>query len=755
MGYPHAPYPLLSRIENKPNLRYTNAAGMGNVRQLPKTESSSLRSSLIWTELEKIIHSEVFARADRLCLFLRFIVETSLRDQSEPLKETLIGVQVYGRPLGYDPKAEPIVRTEARRLRLKLEEYYAGPGQEDRVVITVPRGGYTPQFEIRPEAPPQLVVLPEPRKPRGPFPLGPGTAWAVALLIGTCLGASWLWLAYSRKLPMPPHAIPVTRYPGFEFQPSVSRDGKRVAFVWNGTENNYNIYVKNLDSGDPLRLTTDPAYDVNPAWSPDGRSIAFLRLFPDSTKQILVVPAAGGPERLLCQTHAVQPAWVQDASVLNRLPGPAWSPDGQFLAVSDRSNSQEPDSLYLVSVQTGEKKRVTFPKTTEVGDYYPAFSPDGRNLAFVRVSNQRLSSDLYIKPLRSGDARRITFDSKVISGLTWVSDDRLVFSSNRLGDSLLWNVSLRGGAPETVGGTGRDVGHPTASADGRTLVYAEHFRNTNAWRVPIGVRPAESATKLIASSTSNDSAQYSPDGKRIVFVSDRSGVPELLLCNADGSHPVSLFTGNGLPVGTPRWSPDSQQIVFDTVKKGRSVIEVVDTRNDKSRSVASGSSDYMMPSWSQDGRFFYFVSPTGSETVQIWKQPLTGGPAIQMTKEGGGEASESPDGRTLYFLKALGVWQIPASGGTESLVPGLEHVNTSRYFFISRTGIYFLASENPPWTVHFYNFAMRQISTVATIQRTPEFRTPSMSVSPDEHWLLYTQLDQAGEDLMALKNIIY
>jgi hypothetical protein len=95
------------------------------------------------------------------------------------------------------------------------------------------------------------------------------------------------------------------------------------------------------------------------------------------------------------------------------------------------------------------------------------------------------------------------------------------------------------------------------------------------------------------------------------------------------------------------------------------------------------------------------------------------------------------------------------SGGTETSVPGLERVYTSRHFFVSPTGIYFLVSENPPWTIHFYHFATYQISTVATIQRTPEFRTPSLSVSPDERWLLYTQLDQAGEDLIALKNVTY
>lgn len=80
--------------------------------------------------------------------FLRFVVETSLSGQDSP-KETIIGVEVFGRAPGYDPGLEPIVRVEARRLRDKLEQYYAREDADDAVAIKLPKGGYTPEFEIR------------------------------------------------------------------------------------------------------------------------------------------------------------------------------------------------------------------------------------------------------------------------------------------------------------------------------------------------------------------------------------------------------------------------------------------------------------------------------------------------------------------------------------------------------------------------------------------------------------------------------
>lgn len=733
---------------------------MGGVQEISTPEPLPSRSVLIRAELEKICSNAGFARADRLCQFLRLIVENELGNHHEPLKEALIGVKVYGRAAGYDPKAEPIVRTEARRLRHKLDDYYAGPGNNDRVVITVPTGGYAPHFEIRAESASKIVALPaqlpQPESNRN-ITLARWLLLAVGCIAGCVI--TWLWFN-SRRAPVFAPETAVTRLPGFEFQPSLSPDGKSVAFVWNGPDQNYDIYVKRLDDGSMRRLTRSAAYDLFPAWSPDGRNIAFLRLFQNGQKQILIVPASGGQERLVSTTHSVQPAWVQDASVTPLSPGPAWSPDGKWLAVSGQPGPDEPDALYQISVTDGQKKQLTTPIAPSVGDYDPVFSPDGRMLAFARVVNQLRSSDLYIKNLADGYVKRITSDSKITFGLSWASARRLVFSSNRTGSFLLWTISSRGGAPEQLLGAGQNVSYPSASADGKTIVYAERFRNTDVWRVPLKGTEAEpsteqgSATRLIASSTANDSAQYSPDGRKIVFVSDRSGVPALWICNADGSDPVLFFSGNGLPVGTPRWSPNGREIVFDMVKEGHSAIALGEVGTGVVRVVAAGSGDYMMPSWSRDGRFIYYVSPTGSEQTQIWKKPVAGGAAFQVTYHGGGEASESPDGTTLYYLKTTtGVWQVPSFGGTESLVPGLEHVSTSRYFFVARTGMYFIASERPPWTIRYRAFSNGQISDVATIERTPEYQTPSFSVSPDERWLTYTQLDQSGEDIMMLKGI--
>src|SRR5215471_8044705 len=97
-------------------------------------------------QLERVLESEGFASNDRLSGFLRFVVERHLEGTDHELKESVIANEVFGRKPDYNPKRDPVVRTEAGRLRARLSEYYMGPGKDDTLVIEVPKGGYAPVF---------------------------------------------------------------------------------------------------------------------------------------------------------------------------------------------------------------------------------------------------------------------------------------------------------------------------------------------------------------------------------------------------------------------------------------------------------------------------------------------------------------------------------------------------------------------------------------------------------------------------------
>src|SRR5205807_7464183 len=119
---------------------------------MPLTES---RSEVVRSKLDKILSSTGFARNERLSGFLRFVVEQELSGQGNQLKESIIGVEVFGRRPDYDVRQDSVVRTEAGKLRARLASYYAAEGAADPLVIELPKGGYAPLFrdpEKTPEA---------------------------------------------------------------------------------------------------------------------------------------------------------------------------------------------------------------------------------------------------------------------------------------------------------------------------------------------------------------------------------------------------------------------------------------------------------------------------------------------------------------------------------------------------------------------------------------------------------------------------
>ena len=179
----------------------------------------------------------------------------------------------------------------------------------------------------------------------------------------------------------PTVAVPITAYLGFARNPSISPDGSKVAFSWGlvGSGSNPDIYVKSVRSGEPQRLTTNPARDDAPAWSPDGRSIAFMRsISGGTTEDLMVIPATGGDERRLTTMS------VPDA-LKRSVRGLAWTPDGRWLAVGGQPSENDSPGIWLIAVDSQERRSLTN-APSDARDELPAFSPDGNRLAFIRRS---------------------------------------------------------------------------------------------------------------------------------------------------------------------------------------------------------------------------------------------------------------------------------------------------------------------------------------------------------------------------------
>jgi len=538
--------------------------------------------------------------------------------------------------------------------------------------------------------------------------------------------------------------VPVTSFPGSETQPAFSPDGNQVAFVWDrAQEDNPDIYVKLIDAGEPLRLTTNPAPDLNPVWSPDGRYIAFTR--EGAGSGVYLVPALGGAERKLAEIFPKRPIHLLSLS---------YSPDGKCLAVADKTSAAEPYSIFLFSVESGEKQRLTFPPAGSVGDESPAFSPDGRSLAFARMISVG-QKDIYIMPVVGGEPRRLTFDNEATGGLTWTTDGReIVFSSRRGGGVRLWRVPITGGAFTSLDVYAQDLWRPAVSRQGNRLAWTQQSGDSKIWRIEITGQTGQNAApvKLVASTMHDVNPQYSPDGRQIVFTSTRSGSSEIWVCDREGRNPIQL-TKTGVPTtGSPRWSPDGRQIAFDCMLEGNRDIYVISANGGKPRRLTTETSEDLCPSWSRDGQWVYFGS-SRSGSLQIWKLPAEGGQPALVTRQGGFEGIESPDGKFFYYAKGRrlpGVWRIPVEGGAETPVLDDHQAGFWRAWTVTEQGIYFATAENPSRPlIELFSFATGKVTQIAALEKPFVL---CLSVSPDGRWLIYTQLDQSGGDIMLMEN---
>jgi len=536
---------------------------------------------------------------------------------------------------------------------------------------------------------------------------------------------------------MPPmRVVPFTSFLGSELDPAFSPDGKQIAFVWDAdTRKDIGTYVKLIGSEQPLRISQGSGSVCCPAWSSDGRYVAFQRC--TGSRGTFVVPALGGPERRLSEKGACI--------------GLTWSPDGKFLAFPAKDSDADPWHISTLSLDTLEERDISSPPANIIGDHLPSFSPDGRKVAFMRISSPWVT-DIYLASIVDGQAERLTFDKTVIGGIAWSADGKnLVFASHRAGDMALWKIPVSGGTPERLAVSSTNAARPAISRQGDKLAYTAGSTHTSIWKLVLdasgrAVRPAK---PLMVSSSWDYGPQFSPDGRKIVFDSHRSGTPEVWVANADGADPIQLTSLKVLS-GTPRWSPDGKFIAFDSRPGDHSHIFVIPAVGGAPLQVTSGDFEASVPSWSRDGRWIYFTS-NRLGIWQLFKVRPQGGDPIQVTRKGGFAAFESPDGSALYYWKDndYGIWKMSLPRGEEARILPLR-LDWGQWAVLN-SGIYFVDRSRSNPTISYFDFSTGRISKVAAAEKSLTFETPAFDVSADGRSLLFVQLEKAG-DIMLVEN---
>ena len=693
---------------------------------------------------------------------LRYLVQTAMDGAACELKEYTVGIEVFDRDASYDPRTDSVVRVHGSRLRSKLSEYYGSTGANDPVIIDVPKGGYVPVFRYRIEPPPESrVIALEPRQSLIPPPRrragwsGRTVAAVAGVVVLLVVSGTTLYLRVATRVRPPVHIIvgPITSMTGDQQHPSFSPDGSQIAFSWQGENDGpVALYITTRDGGPVRRITNDTLPSRNPAWSPDGRHIAFLR----GEHSVMVVSPLGDPARKVAETEA------QFVS---------WTPDGESVLISKKQSSA--NVLYAVSITTGIQRPLT--SAGENPDNFAPFavSPDSKYLAYARRGGDRANASLYVRPLSGGTARQLARGAGEIKGWSWTPDGEIVFAMQAGPGYSLWRTSAEGGDAVPIADT-QGAQFPTlaevpgsSGVTSRELIAYERSNShvgLNEIEIRPGAQPAVvSGPKPLLPSTQTDSSpQFSPDGKWIVFTSNRGGFNEIWRSDSAGRNAVELtsLSRDQKSPGSPRWSPDGSRIVFDARDASHSNIYVIGGDGGPVRQVTRWGADQIRPRWSRDGKWIYFGS-TYPARWSMWKVPADAadtGPerAQRLNSENGFEPSESVDGSVIYFFRPTlrqstgQLFSVPAAGGTATKVMD-DRVNHG-WWALAGNGIYFVgtATGRPAGPLpekdrrlDYFSFATRRVTELASIPGTLPVYNPDFCLSPDERSIVYGAIDES------------
>ena len=549
-----------------------------------------------------------------------------------------------------------VTESALTRVVAQLRKALEDDARDARYIETVPTRGYrfiapviVGEAMPMPEAPP---LDPRPDASRGAARPGSGRRLLVAaggVLATAALAAGW-WVSRdatdaSTVARAGAPAVLLSTTPGINGFPSFSPDGASLAFA-SDRSGTFEVYVRGLESSArDVAVTSDGQQNIQPAWSPDGRHIAYVSL---GRGGIWVVPALGGAPRQLTPFGG----------------RPAWSPDSTTIVFQSQTpthplgySAGSGSVLWIVPAQGGEPRVLT--KRSGWGHGSPAFSPDGARIAYSAGASVRS-----VRP-DGTEARRLQRFTQDVDQVFFGRGGRELYVSftppvpDDVGGRLVrLRLSTDGdvvGEPEEVmAGSATGRSQMALAPDGRRLAYVEGEAQHGIDAVPL--RPDGSAAgppqPLLPQLTLRGMApSFSHDGRKLALGVFRPGGGwSLWMADSDGSR---VEPARAAPIARSHfsWLRDGRVVVTEVLpNRGGMRLVAVDPASGREELLLASDRPMWTARVSADGRRVAFMRMASEDDVfQVWTADLPGGPPRQLTNdpEGLGWPSWSPDGRTL------------------------------------------------------------------------------------------------------------
>lgn len=344
--------------------------------------------------------------------------------------------------------------------------------------------------------------------------------------------------------PEPPYRL-ITTTEGFDTWPALSPDGALVVYAdESGPRSTLKVQSTGNAPAVVLAKTPDGASDRLPAWSPDGREIAFARFRTQGQCEVLVRAFTGGDERRVADCDG--------ADMLSF----DWTPDGRGLVFGSMTGPRGAPGIRILDLASGRWTALDYARGPDDFDYAPRFSPDGSRIGFTR--NPQVG-DLWMMDANGGNAGRLTEDAAEIRGWSWMDDATMVFGRRVGAESRLYRLDVRQRVLRDMG-----VGDAQSPAVARLKpMLAFVHRRSQFVLFRVALDGSGDRQRLFASSGSDAQPTVAPDGKQLAFTSDRSGVFGLWWGRLDQPDaPPRLFAGLRPEARqAPDWDADSRRLL--------------------------------------------------------------------------------------------------------------------------------------------------------------------------------------------------